>query len=210
MSDTGIDEPSCMQNGETCKTLTYVFSELSNFHQESAVITVITVNIICNQTITEHSECNLSSNNLLSVRIVGHNKAYITLNSSMTIIHENVDDNNTKVNWAWIGLGFSSGRDHTNLNIIHQSFNSLAILDCSIMAGEWDFLIYLINGSKFGQAETCPTMYLYITYCAFQPVHFTFFNNTISDCSHDIMISYFSAMIKTHKCFYLRIVPLLD
>ena len=206
VSDTGRDESSCMQNGETCKTLAYVFKQLSNFHQESGAFTVITVNINSNQTITKKSECNLSSNKRLSVRIVGHNKAFITLNSSVTITHEDID-NNTDVNWAWIGLGFISGTDHT---MTHESYNSLAILDCSIMTGEWDFtdvLNVLINGSKFGQAEACPTINMFTIYRAFQPVHFTYSNNIFSDCSSEIFqILHFSATTRSHENFYLAIV----
>ena len=58
VSDTGIDEPSCMQNGESCKSLTYAMEELSNFRQSTNII-VITVNITCNQTITKYPTCNL-------------------------------------------------------------------------------------------------------------------------------------------------------
>ena len=203
VSDTGVDEPSCMQNGETCKTLTYVLNELSNFNQSSTAITVITVNITCNQTIKKDPACLLSSKYFLSVKIVGHNEAYISLNSSITIINYAIG-NDMNVNWAWIGLGFISDRDHTNLNIRHHLFNSLAILNCSIMTGEWEFdniQNSVIKSSTFGQVETCPTLSILFAY------RFTFSNNTISDCSTDKSILNFNAMqVTPPNCSYVAIM----
>ena len=199
-----------MQNGESCKSLTYAMEELSNFRQ-STNITVITVNITCNQTITKYPTCNLFPNPSLSVRIVGHNKAYITLNSSMTVTHSAINKN-ANINWAWIGLGFISGyRDYNNLHIFanHRSLDSLAILNCSIMTATWelvDIQNLVIKGSKFGQLEICPTLSIY-TALGFQQVHFTFSDNSISDCSTDKTILDFNAiLVNPLKHSYLAIV----
>ena len=117
VSDIGRDDPSCMQNGGTCKTLSYVLDELStaSFNQS----TVITVHITCNQTIANYSQRYLSPQHFLSVSIIGHNKSCITLYSSMslTIAREAISND---TNWAWIGLVFISGTDYTiDLKIRH-------------------------------------------------------------------------------------------
>ncbi len=153
VSETGIDDPSCMKN-ETCKTLTYFLGLLSrtSFHQSTA----ITVNITYNQTIKNYSNYTFSQQHILSVKIVGHNQVYIILNSSMKMNHYN-----SKLYWAWIGLGFISGTDHTNLSIYHGGFNSLAILNCRIMTADWVFRCIqklVINKNEFGQVEICPTL----------------------------------------------------
>ena len=137
--------------------------------------------------------------------IIGHNKSYITLYSSMslTIAHDAISND---TNWAWIGLAFISGTDHTDLKIRHRSFNSLTILNCSIMTAEWDFeeiRNLVISNSKFGQTRTCPTLYVGFE---FQVVNFTFSNNSVSDCSaNDIILLLFS--VKSSREFaYLAIV----
>ena len=105
------------------------------------------------------------------------------LHHIIMIAHDSTD-NDTNVSLAWIGLGFISGKDYTDLNdiIFHQSFNTLAILDCSIMTADWEFYNIqklVINSSKFGRVKTCPTLYILLAF------RFTFSNNTISDCSTD-------------------------
>ena len=203
VSDIGRDDPSCMQNGGTCKTLSYVLDELSTASYNQS--TVITVNITCNQTIANYPQHYLSPQHFLSVSIIGHNKSYITLYSSMslTIAHDAISND---TNWAWIGLAFISGTNQTDLKIHHRSFNSLAILNCSIMTAEWDFekiRDLLINSSKFGQTGTCPTLR---SYFEFEQVHFTFSNNTISDCSTDKSILLLFSTKLSLECTYLSIV----
>ena len=175
VSDSGLDEPSCLQNETACKTLTYVLGKLPkiSFHQSTS----ITVNITCNQTIKTDSSYSFPKYHYLSVRIVSHNKAYIILNSSMEIIHYDPSYNNY---WAWIGVGFISS---TNSSINHDSIKSLVILDCRIMKVDWKFMNMrnlVINNSEFGQVDICPT--LQILFLSFQ-LHFIFSNNTVSDCS---------------------------
>ena len=175
--------------------------------KQSTNFTVITVDITCNQTITQNTECNLFSKKFLSIRIVCHNNAYITLNSYVWITHDDTKAD-TNVNWAWIGLGFISGRSHTDINIRHKSFNSLAILNCCIMTGKWEvenIKNLVINGSKIGLVETCPTLTIFFYF--FQPLHFTFSNNNISDCStDDDSILYFDAHGIPLNYSYLTIV----
>ena len=204
VSYTGVDDPSCMQNGETCKTLSYVLDQLTtaSFNQS----TVITVNITCNQTIANYSRRYLSPHHFLSVSIIGHSKSYITLYSSMSlrIAHDNISND---TNWAWIGLAFISGTNHTgDLKIQHKSFNSLTILNCSIMTAEWGFeeiRNLVINNSKFGQTRTCPTLYVGFE---FQEVNFTFSNNSVSDCSADDIILLLFSVKSSRKFAYLTIV----
>ena len=100
VSDSGLDDPSCLQNEKACKTLTYVLSNLPNItaHQSTSV----TVNVTCNQTIKTDSCYSFSQDYYMSVRIISHNKAYITLNSCMEIgnynefYYDNMD---------WLGSG---------------------------------------------------------------------------------------------------------
>ena len=44
VSDTGLDDPSCIQNGESCKTLTYVLDSLDSLssikHQQRVAVTI--------------------------------------------------------------------------------------------------------------------------------------------------------------------------
>ena len=203
VSDIGRDDPSCMQNEEICKTLSYVLYELStaSFNQS----TVITVNITCNQTIANYSQHYLSPQHFLSVSIIGHNKSYITLYSSMFLwIAREAISNDT--NWAWIGLVFISGTEHTDLKIHHKSFNLLTILNCSIMTAEWGFeeiRNLVINNSKFGQTRTCPTMSIGFE---FQQINFTFSNNNISDCSTDDKILDLISIESSWEFAYLTIV----
>ena len=204
VSDIGRDDPTCMQNEETCKTLSYVLDQLTtaSFNQS----TVITVNITCNQTIANYSQRYLSPQNFLSVSIIGHNKSYITLYSSMslTIAHDAISN---VTNWAWIGLVFISGTDYTiDLKIHHKSFKSLTILNCSIMTAEWGFeeiQNLLINNSKFGQTRNCPTLYVGFE---FRQVNFTFSNNSVSDCSANDIILLLYSVKSSRKFAYLTIV----
>ena len=189
VSDSGLDEPSCLQNETACKTLTYVLGKLPkiSFHQSTS----ITVNITCNQTIKTDSSYSFPQYHYLSVRIVSHNKAYIILNSSMEIIHYDPSYNNY---WAWIGVGFISS---TNSSINHDSIKSLVILDCRIMKVDWKFMNMrnlVINNSEFGQVDICPT--LQILFLSFQ-LHFIFSNNTVSDCSINNSIWYFPDAVHT-------------
>ena len=209
VSDIGRDDPSCMQNGGTCKTLSYVLDELStaSFNQS----TVITVHITCNQTIANYSQRYLSPQHFLSVSIIGHNKSCITLYSSMslTIAREAISND---TNWAWIGLVFISGTDYTiDLKIRHKSFKSLTILNCSIMTAEWDFeeiQNIVINNSKFGQTTTCPVLLIFFY---IQEVNFTFSNNSISDCStDDIILSSIMSLISTKSSREFAYLTILD
>ena len=117
VSDTGLDDPSCIQSGESCKTLIYVLDRLSSIMLQQRF--AVTINITCNQTIREYSDY---AYGFLSVRIVSHNNAYITLNSSISLTHSFP---HIQTYWAWIGLGFVSDTNHTNLFINHSRFDTL-------------------------------------------------------------------------------------
>ena len=73
------------------------------------------------------------------------------------------------------------------------------------MAGKWEvdnIKNLVINGSKIGLVETCPIFFYF-----FQPLHFTFSNNNISDCStDDDSILYFDAHGIPLNYSYLTIV----
>ena len=178
VSDTGLDDPSCIQNGESCKTLAYVLDSLSSIKHQQRV--AVTINITCNQTIKKYSDYAYA---FLSVRIVSHNNAYITLNSSISLTHYFPY---IHTYWAWIGLGFVSDTKHTNLFINHSRFDTLAILNCTIMTAEWMFYFVqnlVINGSKFGLVEICPTLHIkfYDSYHSYAFLNYT--NNIISNCN---------------------------
>ena len=125
------------------------------------------------------------------------------------MIHYPFNDNITNVNWAWIGLGFLSSRNHINFNIDHRFLNSLEILDCNIMAGEWQFddiQDIVISSSKFGPAENCPTLNMYTSLSSRQ-IRFTFSKNTISECRTHKPLFYFNALQATPLNYsYLAIV----
>ena len=191
VSDTGVDVPNCMNNGETCKTLAYVLTELPYFWKNTN-FTDVTVNITCNQTITNDTECNLASKSFMSVRIVGHNKVYITIISDYDIHVVITQYNDTSISWAWIGLNFMIISGSQFSGVEHQSLRSLTILNCSIMSGTWGFFDIqnvVINSSKFGQVmKDCPSLRISTS----QQVCVTFFNNTFSDCFTN---SFFEPMI---------------
>ena len=196
VSDTGLDVPSCMQNGETCKTLAYVLGGLSQFDS-----TVVTVNITCNQTITKYAQHLLYPFDFLSVIIVSQNNAYIWLNSSMRITYDSIGSN---IYWAWIGLGFISSTDRIRSVIMyHDSLTSLAIISCRIMAAEWKFKSVQsleINNSEFGKVNVCPTLHISLNF------EFIFSNNTISHCMTDKSIFYFNENEVPHEGTHLTIV----
>ena len=184
LSDNGVDDPSCVQNGSICKTLTYVLGKLSEMTFYSD--TFFTVNITCNQTIQKGSSFWFSQNKFLSVRIIGQNKVYITLNSSMAITHY-ININN--INWAWIGLVFFSGAEHTTLSILHGRLDSVTMFDCKIMTGNWGFPSVrnlVINNTEFGQLDVCPTLNI-----SSPSWSVLFSNNIISNCSTDKSILFF-------------------
>ena len=185
VSDTGLDDPSCMKNGKNCKTLTYVLDKLSKRNYDQS--TVVTVNVTCNQTVKHYSDYLFTQEHFLSVRIVSHNKVCITLNSSVRIRHR---DTYSDTYWTWIGLGFIT--DHTNSSIYHGRIDTLTILDCQIMTTEWEFVYVqdiIIDNSEFGRVDICPTL---LIFSSFQEVNFIFSNNIITECSTDKSILHFS------------------
>ena len=181
VSDNGLDDPSCIQNGESCKTLTYVLDSLSSImHQQGFAVTI---NITCNQTIREYSNY---AYDFQSVRIVGHNKACIILNSSINISYGGTHNGSY---FGWIGLGFVSNTNHTNLFIIHSHFDTLVVLNCRIMTAGWKFLNaknVSIKNSEFGQVHLCPTVHISRTNGLVN-----FFNNSITNCYANLNITIF-------------------
>ena len=123
----------------------------------------------------------------MSVRVISHNKAYITLNSCMEINNYNHELYYNNKHWTWIGIGFIS----SNNSFIRYSFISLVMLNCKIMEVDWKLEnteTLVIKNSKFGQVDVCPT--LHITSLNLE-LHFIFSNNTVSDCRINNTIWYF-------------------
>ena len=192
VSDSGLDEPSCLQNEKSCKTLSYVLSNLPNITSQQS--TSITVNVTCNQTVKTNSYYSFTQKYHMSVRVISHNKAYITLNSCMEINNYNHELYYENKHWTWIGIGFISSN---NSYISYYSFSSLFMLNCKIMEVDWkfDFIEALvIKDSEFGQVDICPT--LNITSINLSRLQFIFSNNTVSDCRINNSIWYFPDSLK--------------
>ena len=186
VSDSGVDDPSCMQSGKPCNTLTYALSQISRLSGTLRQSTTVMVNVTCNQTITSSFQYPFTSPRPLSVKVVGHNYAFIKLDQSSTL---QVQGFTSEFYWAWIGLGFirnSSGADITTsyTEILHNFINSLAILDCRIMITEWvirDTQNLVIDNTEFGRDGFCPILYVS---GGSHKTSFIFSNNNISACQH--------------------------
>ena len=113
VSDSGADDPSCVQNGEPCNTLTYALGQISQLSGTLRQSTTVMVNVTYNQTITSSFQYPFTSLHPLSVKVVGHDYAFIKLDRSSTL--QVYQGSNSEFYWAWIGLGFirNSGADIT-------------------------------------------------------------------------------------------------
>ena len=193
VSDSGLDDPSCVQNGsKPCNTLTYALDQISRLRLNSDID--VTVIVTCNQTITSSSKYSFDTFYSLSVKVIGKYHPFIIFNRSFTL---SVSSHLRILNWAWVGLGFIEhpGADITKMS--QYQINSLSILDCKIMINEWlstNTQKLSIANTEFGQVNTCPTLTVSTTDANVNTI-FIFTNNTFSDCYHysiDKPILYFN------------------
>ena len=105
--------------------------------------------------------------NYLSVKIIGHNKVYI----SSSIVKISHDTNSNYIYLAWIGLVFISDTNHANSSIYHGYIRSVTILNCN------DCFELFINDNEFGQVDICPTVLISTLSSFVQEVRFIFSNN---------------------------------
>ena len=204
MSESGLDTSSCISQDHPCKTLAYVFSQMSYGDFYSSEISQTIINVMYNQTI--ETSLNFTTpvprvKMMTTISVVGFNDAFINFKhaeSSIQISQGNTDGVDIALQWSWEGLAFALIGQHSIDNEIPcikmSEVYFLSVLDCRFVSVSLysEFVVAVfIDSNIFGNSVSCPTMSLSKVILDFSPFIISspaapvkIVNNTFENCQH--------------------------
>ena len=172
VSETGVDAYSCISQEHSCKTLAYVWSQMSDGDFYSEDISKTVIHVMYNQTVQKLLKFTTPAHRVkidTLIDIVGFNNAFINLYSGSSIqISLGTTDYSIALEWSWKGLGFALvdqpsdqqfGIDNEIPFINMSGIYYLGVDNCTFVSVSLytEFLntIFIIN-NVFGNSILCP------------------------------------------------------
>ena len=202
VSESGLDNSSCISQDHPCKTLEYVFSKMSYGDFYSTEISKTVINVMYNQSV--ETSLNFTTpvprvKIITKISVVGYNNAFINFKhaeSSIQILQGNTGA--ILLRWSWEGLGFAWVGQHgidneiPCIKIVEVYF--LSVLDCKFVSVSLytEFVaVVLLDSNVFGNSVSCPTVSLSEIILDYSPFIVTspaapvrIVNNTFENCQH--------------------------
>ena len=204
VSESGLDTSSCISQDHPCKTLAYVFSQMSYGDFYSSEISKTIINVMYNQTVetllnftTPHEHVKL----LTKISVVGYNNAFINFEhagSLIQIFQWNTYGADIALQWSWKSLGFAwvgqHGIDNEIPHIKMLRLYSLHVRDCKFVSvslyTEFAHTVF-IDSNIFGNSVSCSTVRLsreILYFWGFNVIYpltpVKIVNNTFENCQH--------------------------
>ena len=197
VSESGENKYSCLAQEHSCKTLAYVFNQMSkgNFYSTKTVI-----NVMYNQTVEtllKFTTPVLRDKLIKKICVVGYNNAFINLKHAWSLIEISRENIGAVffLEWSWIRLGFAwvgqHGLDNEIPIIKMLQLYFVEVLDCKFVSvslySEFALTVY-INRNVFGNSVSCPTVSLSKVTLGFSPFiashPIQILHNTFENCQH--------------------------